>query len=102
MYRFLAVDLLHDVNKAINKKNIVSMCDAIGASYANEEIDQVIEQLNLDNKSLDDWAAEGMKKMCAMSDSAPAPATEEKKEEPKEDPKVVEEEEDDFDMFSGF
>lgn len=102
MYRFLAVDLLHDVNKAINKENIVLMCDAIGASYANEEIEQVIDRLDLDNKSLDEWAAEGMKKMCAVSASAPAPVTEEKKEEPKEEPKAAEEEDDDFDMFSGF
>lgn len=96
------MDLLHDVNKAINKENIVSMCDAIGASYTNEEIEEVIERLDLDNKSLDEWAEEGKKKMCAVSVSAPAPVSEEKKEEPKEEPKAaVEEEDDDFDMFAG-
>lgn len=100
----LAAKLLNVSEKSISKENIVSLYEAIGASYTTEEIEVLLESIG--DRPLDGLVQEGREMMSTVAAAAPKeavsePAVEEKKEEP-EDQKEEDSEEADFDIFGGF
>lgn len=99
----LAAKLLSTGEKVINKENMLSLYEAIGASCATEEVEQLLESLG--DSPLEDFLAKGREMMFTTAvASAPtsAPAETAQENEKANDNEADEEEDDDFDMFDAF